>query len=61
MSDKKMIVKEAKDCPLRYSDENGQCCVLIKVRCEEYLNSFPSQCPILGDTVTIESIYKEKG
>ena len=58
---KETIVTEARHCPLRSFNENGQKCVLVKgLMCEEHLNSFPSKCPILRDSITIRSIYQER-
>ena len=56
--EKEKIVHRAKECPLRYGDENGQHCVFNDLECESYRDAFPTDCPILDDTVIIS---RQKG
>ncbi len=51
----KLYVTQAKNCPLRYSDDNGQFCVLQDngAICEGYADAYPSNCPILDDDIFI--------
>ena len=52
--DYEIEVSSAAKCPLRFSDESAQYCVLKKIRCEEYNDAFPTECPILDETFIIK-------
>ena len=47
-------VTNAKSCCLRYGDGDREFCVLREdLPCEAHNDSFPSNCPILDETITI--------